>query len=126
MKPAHPLISEIFAKFIHTFYSTYDKPLEIKFIGNTHVQGHIKRIVMCLERPSRSTTIEWLQNRCFNFQISLLIEVVPHRIVHLGPVFKYLAYVRVDDEVNITLTIALFRICKCIMHHTLSIHFYNR
>ena len=80
---------------------------------------------MCLEGSRRSSAIEWLQNRRFYLQVSLCIEVGSHGIIHFGTVLKDFPYFRIHYEINVALTIALFGICKGIMHYTFSIYFYD-
>ena len=45
--------------------------------------------------------------RSVNFEIALLVEVVAHDVDYLGTLDECLAHLRVDDEIDITHTVAL-------------------
>ena len=71
--------------------------------------------MMRLKRPGCRATIQGLQNGCLNFQVRFGIEILTHRVYQLRTFYKSVAYLRVYDQVHITHTVALFRICKSIM-----------
>ena len=76
----HSLVAEVLSKFVHPIKASYDEALEVEFVGNTHIEWNIQSIVMSNKRTRRSTPWDCLKDRSFYFYISMIVEVLTHRI----------------------------------------------
>ena len=106
VKAWHAFVAKVFWKFIHTIETTYNQSLEIKFVGDAQVERHVQRIVVCLERAGRRTTIQRLQHGRLHLQIALIIQVLPHGVNELCAFDKCFSYLRIYNQINITHAIA--------------------
>ena len=51
----HTLVAEVLRKFIHSVKTSYNKTFQIEFVGNTHIERNIQRIVMGDKRSCTSS-----------------------------------------------------------------------
>ena len=123
MKTVHPFVAEVFREFENPIVPTYYQPLEIQLVGYTHIQRHVEAVVMRFKRACSSTSIEWLQYRCFHFEVSLCTQEITHGIYQACTFYKYFANFGVHDHINIPLPVADFRIAESIKN--LVILFFN-
>ena len=118
METVHTFVAEVLGELIHAVESTHNQFFQIQLIGNTQIERHIQSVVVGFERTGGSTTVERLQNRGFDFQIALFVQIVTHSVHQQCALDEGIFNVRIHDEVDVTLTIALLRILESIIHHT--------
>ena len=78
VRAVHSFVTEVLGEFIHAFKTTYDEALQIQLIGNTQIERNVKRVMVCDERTSGSSTRNSLQNRSLNLHISFAVEKFAH------------------------------------------------
>src|SRR5690554_880391 len=61
---------------------------------------------------SSSSTGNGLQDGCFNLEVTFLVEEIAHCVYNLGALDKGVHNVIVDNKVNVTLTVTLFRVTE--------------
>lgn len=67
-------ILEYFVDFVYVFKFVYDEVFEVKFVSNLYVEWYVECIVVCFEGLGCCFIVDRLQNRCFYFQLVMVIE----------------------------------------------------
>lgn len=117
----HALVAEILGELIHAVIASHDESLQIKLIGNTQIQRDVQCIVMCDERSCRSAARYRLENRGLHLQTACIVEILTHRSDNLGPLDESVLYLRVYDEVHISLSVSELRIGERVVHLAVSL-----
>lgn len=117
----HSFVAEVFGEFIDAVESAYDETLQIKFVGDTQIEGYVKRVVVCNEGASCSSARDRLKNRGLDFHQSVTVEVFPHGVEDLVALDEDFLHLRIHHKVYIALTVALLRIgegvvCLAVFH----------
>ncbi len=115
MRAIHSFVAEIFGKFVHTVETADNKALQVQLVGNTQVERDIQRIVVGNKRPCGSAPGNGLQDGCFHLEITILVKHLPHGVDYFGPLDKNVLHLRVDNQIDIPLAVALLRIGKSIV-----------
>ena len=110
----HTLVTEVLAELVNTIKATHDKTLEVQLGSDSHIEVDIECVVVSDERTSRSTTRNWLKDWSLNLQAAVLIEILTHSSDNLRTLCKHIAHLRINHQINITLTIAYLRIGQSI------------
>src|SRR5690625_5336187 len=76
---------------------------------------------MRLEGTRRCPAIDGLKNRSFYLQISSLVHIVAHRLNHFRTFYKNIPHLRINNQIDIPLTIPQFFIGKSIVSGNLSL-----
>ena len=68
------------------------------------------------ERPCGCTSRDWLEDRGLDLKASCLVEIFAHGGNNLASLDESVAYLRIDDEVNISLPVFELRVRECVEH----------
>ena len=68
------------------------------------------------ERPGRRSAGNWLQDRRLHLEVAPLVEELAHRVDDLTPLEERILDLRIDDQVDVALAVALFRIAEGIVY----------
>ena len=124
MVAVHTLVAEVLADLIDTLETTHDEALQIEFGGDTHVHILIKSVEVGDERTGRSTAGNHLQGRCLHFRVSGIIEHLSEGTDDRSTLEECILDTLVHHEVDVTLTIAQFRVIELVVGHAVLI-FHN-
>ena len=80
----------------------------MEFRSDAQVNVHIEGVVMRLERTGSRAAGNGMEHRRFNFQEMTVVEVFADAFDDLRPFDEGIFDFRVDDEVEVTLTITRF------------------
>ncbi len=116
MEAAQALIPEVLGNLVYPVESTDDQTFQVQLVRDTHIQRHVERVVMRLERSGRGATIDRLKNRRFDLQESPLIQKLSERRDEPRPAPEHLADLRVQDQVYIALPVAEFLVSDLIVY----------
>ena len=114
MCAVHTLVAEVLTKLVNTVEATHDEALEVELGSYSHIEIGIESIVMRDEGSRRSTTRDGLQDGCLHLHVAVRVEELTHSGHNLGTLNEHLADVRVNHQVNITLTVAHLGVCECV------------
>ena len=106
------LISEVSVDLVDPFESADQKPLEVQFGRDAEIQVHVQRVVMGPERPCRCAARNGLHHRRLDFEITPRIQKIADGLHDPGTQDKDLLDVGIDDQIDISLTVAEFHIGK--------------
>ena len=106
MGSIHTFVTEILAELIYAIEASHDKTLQVQLSSYSHIEVDIESVVVSDERTSRSTSRNWLQDWSLDLQATVLVEVLAHGSDNLRTLCKDLAYLRINHQIDITLTIA--------------------
>ena len=80
VRSVHPLVAEVFGKFIHAVKASHNETLKIEFVSYTHIERNVQCIVMSNKRTCRSPPRDCLKYRRFYLYVPVIIEVLSHSI----------------------------------------------
>ena len=119
------LVAKIFADFIHALEPAHDQPLEVQFIGDPQIQGHVQHMVMRDKRTRGRAAVQRLQHRGFDFQKPAGIQKFAHRRDDGTALAKRGLHIGIEREVEVAAAIAQFFVAEWIVDHALAIaHFF--
>ena len=98
------------ANFVNAFHAANQKPLQMEFQSNSHVQVDIQSVVMSYKRTSRGAAGNRVQSRTFNFRKSFFVKRLTQRLEDRAAAQETFHGALAVDEVNVSLTLAQFRI----------------
>lgn len=113
----HTLVAEVLAHFINTFKTANNQALQIKLRCDAEIEVNVERVVVCDKRTGACAAGDGLKDWRFNFSVSSIVQHLAQRFDHLGTLQKRLLDTLVDDEVNVALAVAEFRVVKRIVCH---------
>lgn len=90
----------------------YGFHLEIQFRSNSHEKLHVQIVVVCDKGFSGRTSSNHIHHGSFDFEEAHVIEKFTDVRNDLRADIKLLSHVRIDDEVQVTLTEASFLFFK--------------
>ena len=99
------LVTEHTSDLIDALHSADDQSLQIQFQRNTKLQILIERIKMCLERSCSGSARICHEHRSLHFHKSLSVQIFPDRTQDFGTLDKCIFYVRIHDQIHISLTV---------------------
>ena len=105
-------IAEAAVHFKNPFQAADEEAFEVKFRRNAQEDIHIEGVVMRLKRTGCGTAGNGMEHRRFNFEEVAVIEVLADALDDFRTLNEGIRNFRVDDEVEIALTIACFLIRK--------------
>ncbi len=70
------------------------------------------------ERPGCRPAVNGLEDWCFHFQVVFFVQIIANGGYDLRAFYKNIADLRIHNQVNIALPVALFRIGKCVVDLT--------
>ena len=108
VEPTQALVSEVLRDLVDPFEPADDQALEVQLVGNPQEEVDIQRIVMGRERARCRPSVQRLQNRRLDLDVTPIIQETPDRGHQPGPLTKDLAHLRVDDEVHVPLAVPEF------------------
>ena len=111
----HTLVTENSADLKDSLEASDEKPLQIELERDPKLQIDVERIEVCLERSCRSTTGIGYQQRCLDFHEVTLSEEVTDLLDDLGSLLERILYLRVHDEVEISLAVTDLSILKALV-----------
>ena len=114
----HALVAEVLREFVHSAEAAHDEALEVEFVRNTQIQRNIQRVMMGDEGAGGGSTGDALEDRCLNLEAAGLIEVLAHGGDDLRTLDEGVLHLRIDNEVDIALTVAHFGIGESVVHHS--------
>ncbi len=121
----HAFVAEIFGKFVHAVEAAYNKTLQVKFVGDAQIQRNVEGVVVGYERTRRRTASDALQNRSFHFDVSGVVEIFAHGVVHLGALKEYVFDAFVYHQVDVAAAVTQLRVVERVVCHTV-FHFHDR
>ena len=116
VRTVHPFVAEVLAELVHAVETSYDQTFEIQFIGDAQVERDVQCVVVRDERPGRRSAGNWLQDRRLHLEVAPLVEELAHRVDDLTPLEERILDLRIDDQVDVALAVALFRIAEGIVY----------
>ena len=119
----HTLVAEVLRELVNARESTHNQPLQIELVGNAQVKRDVESIVMGNERTGCCASRDALKDRSLHLKASGLVEVLAHCRDNLCPLHEYILNLRIDNKVNIPLTVTKLRVCKGI--ENLTVHLLN-
>ena len=105
-------ITEAAVHFKNAFQAADEEAFEVEFRSDAQEDIHIEGIVMGLERTGRSTAGNGMEHRRFDFKEVAVIEVLTNAFDDFRTLDEGIRDFRIDDEVEVALTIARFLIRK--------------
>ena len=128
--PVHSLIAKIFGYFVHAVVAADNKPLQVQFIGNSKIERHVERIMVCDKRARGSAAVEGLQNGRFDFEIAFLVQKFSYGSENQGSFRQDIPNCRIHHKVDIPLPVTQFFVGKGIEYYFISgfvcLFFYDR
>ena len=112
MAGAHAFIAEISIDLVHAFKPTDDEALEVQLGRDAQEQIEIQRVVMRGERTRGGATGDVMHHRRLHFQKAPGVEPATERRNDPRTLEKHFARFRVDDQVDVTLTVTLLDIAQ--------------
>ncbi len=103
-------VTEVAVDLEHFLEAANHQALEVQLRRDTQEHFHVQCVVVGFERLGRGAARNGLQHRRFHFQEVALHQEAADVRNHLRTHAEGLAHVFVDDQVNVTLAIALFGI----------------
>ena len=107
-------VTEAPVDFKDALKAAHHEALEIKLGGNPQEQVHVKRVVMRHKGLGVGAARDGVEHRRFHFHEAVRLHVFADRSHNLGARFKARAAFRIDDEIGVALTAALFRILQAL------------
>ena len=108
-------VAEHTADLVNPFHTAHDQSLQIQFQGNPQLQILIQRIEMRLEGACCRTAGIGHQHGSFHFHKALAVQVFPDGADDFGPFDKGILYLRIHDQIHISLTVAQIRIGQTVI-----------
>ena len=116
VRTVHPFVAEVLAELVHAVETSYDQAFEIQFVGDAQVERDVQCVVVRDERPGRRSAGNRLQDRRLHLEVAPLVEELAHRVDDLTPLEERILDLRIDDQVDVALAVALFRIAEGIVY----------
>ena len=110
----HSFVEEVLGELIDSGEASDDEPLEVELVGDSHVEVDVEGIVVGDERTGCGSSRNALEDRGLDLKAAGFVEIFPHRGNDLRPFDEGVLDVRVDDQVDISLTVTQFRIRECV------------
>ena len=126
VRTVHALVAEVARKLVNPFEAAHDQAFEVQLVGNTQVERDVQGVVVRDEGTSRCTARDGLQHGRFHFQITAFVEKLAHGVDDLGALEENVLHPFVDDQVHVTLAVALLGIGKGVVHIPVLILFHHR
>ena len=114
----HTFVAEVTADLVHALKSAYDEALEVELRRDTQVHIYVERVMMRDERTRTRTAGYLLQDRCLDLGITRLVKDLTHGAQDGRTFEEGVLHALVHHEVYIALTIALLRVIKAVVGHT--------
>ena len=102
----HALVAENTAYLIHAIHPADDQPLERQLGRDAHVHIDVERVVVRDERACRRAAGDGVQHRRLDLDIAHVVQIIPQMLDELRADDEVALDLGVDDQVDITLTIA--------------------
>ena len=112
----HTLVAEVLCELVYAGETAHDEPLEVKLVGNSHVKGNVKSVMVCDERTCGCAAGDGLKDRGLYLKAAGCVKVLAHGGNNLGPLYEYILYLRIYDKVYIPLTVAELRIGEGVVY----------
>ncbi len=106
MQRIYAFVAEHRTDFIYSLHAADDQPLQVQFGGDTQIHVHVQRVVVRDKRPRVCPAIERLHHRRADFLEAARIEAVAYRPDGPGACHENLSHFRVDDQIQISATVA--------------------
>src|SRR5699024_8352610 len=114
MSRVKSLVSEHTADLVNSLQSSYDQSLEIKLKGDTELEILVQCVEVRLKRSCRSSSGVAHEDRRLHFHKALSVQISPDRAENLRTLDKGIFYLRVHDQVHISLAIADIRVRQAV------------
>ena len=114
----HTFVAEVTSDLIHSLKSANDQALEVEFGSYTEVHIHVERVMVRDERSCTCSACYGLQNRRFDLGVSGFVKHLAHGTQDSGALEERIFNAIVDDQIDVTLTIALLGIVESVVCHT--------
>ena len=115
----HPLVAEIASDLIYTLKTAYNQALEVELGSNTQIHIGVERVVVGDKRTSTCATCNLLQDRGLNLGVACFVEDATHGAEDCSTLEECVFYALVDNQIHITLTIALLGVVESVIRHTI-------
>ena len=110
----HAFVSEVSGDFENSFIAAHEESLQVEFRCNAKVHGHVECIEMSGEWLCVCAAIEWLENRGFDFEESVVGVPFADSCHHGCSLDECGADFRIDHEVEVSLAITLFLVSQAV------------
>ena len=117
MGEVNTLITELATDLVDAIETTYDELLKVKLRGDAHEHVHAEVVVESLERLGSGSTGGHVEDRSFNLDETHVVEEGTDVLNHTGSSHKDLTILRIEDEIQVTLTVAGLLVGECPWHH---------
>ena len=117
VRTVHAFVAEVLADFEHTFETTYDEALQVKFGCDAAIEVDVERVVVCDEGTCACAACDALKDGRFDFSVACSVEFVAQCLHYDGALHEGVLHAFVHNEVNATLAVAKFGVFKCIVCH---------
>ena len=113
--PVHAFVAEHMTHLVNTVQSADDQPLQIKLVGDAHIQIDVKGVVMSDKRPCVGSAGNRRQDRRVHLHVTVVLFQHPFDLVYdLCSLDKSVANLRVHNQIHISLTIAKIRVLQSV------------
>ena len=109
------LVAEHAADLINPLHAAHDQALQVEFQGNSQLQILVQRVKVRLEGTGRRAAGVLHQHRRLHLHESLSVQIPANRADDPGTFDKGLLYLRVHDQIHVSLTIAGVRIRQAVI-----------
>ncbi len=103
-------IAEVAVDFEDPLQAADNQSLQVQFRGNAQIQLHVQGVVMGYKRPGRRSARNLVHHGCFDFKEIAVGHEAADQVDDAGTLDEYFTRFRIDDQVNIALTVAGFHI----------------
>ena len=113
----HTLVAEVLADFVDTLETAHDEAFQVKLCGDAQVEVHVERVMVRDERSGAGTSGDGLEDGRFHFRVAGSVKELAHGFDHLAPLEENLLHAGIDQEVDVALAVAQFRIVESVVGH---------
>jgi len=117
------LVPEIVSDLVHPVETADHQSLQVKLVGNAKIERHVERVVNRCKRTRCRPTIQRLEDRRFDLEKVSLVEKRSDRPRHPRTGDEQRAYLRMDSEIGVPLTVPLLRIGEAGVADDLPVYF---
>ena len=105
------LVAKVAVYFKYLFKAADQEPFQVKLRRNAQIKVHVQGLVVGLEGFGGSPARYSLHHRGFYLQKTPVGEKLPQKPDNFNSFPKGLAHFRIDNEIDIALTVAHLNIC---------------
>ena len=109
-----PFVAEDAADLVHALEAADDQPLEVEFGRDAQRHLDVERVDVRDEGPRGGAAGDVEQRRRFALVETLRVDEAAHRRDDLAALHEHVAHVRVDDQVDVALAVALLDVDQAV------------